>query len=420
MGFLGKLFGGKKGDEKPTPRGGPGGRRATGGRADAGGAGRASAPGPVEGGPPEMGAKQWIRLLGQSNAERREAAATALKELGDRSAVRPLINAYLNYGDAAVLDALTSFGRAVTAAAISEAHDASNVSERRARLMDVLGATGDESVANLVRDEVASSDLAVRVRACVALVRLGDLAGIDSLESDLQQAAMKDRRKAALRGLSELKDVPQAARAIEAHVNRFLGQGGAIPEKIEVSAPRLEQPDISMVGHIIGEILRTDHDLVVVIGPGATDIARSRQGDMRRGLPDHTVYFLTPQMMPDEQMTALEEARDLAATIPEHTVLVLGQLPAPNDNPPLRHFLTPGRDNTYSCKIIIVDPHGYGSLRDWWHYIEDKSQVECEFEVVLSASSPERSATSQEEYLIYQLAPEAKKPQFARALLAHL
>jgi hypothetical protein len=158
---------------------------------------------------------------------------------------------------------------------------------------------------------------------------------------------------------------------------------------------------------------------VLVIGSGATEIARSRQADLRRGLPDHNIYLLTPQMAADEQMNALEAARDLASSIPEHTVLAIGQLPAPGDNPPLRHFLVPVQGSRFSCKIIIVDPHEYGLLMDWWHYIDDKAEVSTEFEVVLSASTPDRSATSVEEYLIYQLTPPEKKGLFAKALLAH-
>jgi hypothetical protein len=372
---------------------------------------------PGTGGPRE--AKQWIRALGQPSAERRAEAAEALKRIADRSAIRPLIVAYLNYGDAAVIDALRSFGGAVSAAASGEAHDTSNVGERRARLMDILGATGDETVASLVRDEVGSNNIDIHVRACVALARLGDTAGIDSLEADLQQVAKDSLRSAALKGLAEVRDVPQASRAIEAHVNRYLGQAGAIPDKIQVSAPRLDKPDVSMTGYIISEIVRTDNDLLVVIGSGATEIARSRQSDLRRGLPDHRIYFLTPQLAADEQMNALEEARDLAASKPEHTVLAIGQLPAPGDNPPLRHFLAPRGGKEFSCKIIIVDPHEYGLLMDWWHYIEDKAEVPTKFEVVLSASTPDRSATSDEEYLIYELIPPERRQVFAKALLAH-
>lgn len=414
MGFMKRLFGGEDKD-RGRPSGSPDRKAAAAGRpgqkpADVGtGASDAGV----------MGAKQWIRALGQQSAERREEAARELQKLGDRSAIRPLIVAYLNYGDPAVVEAIRSFGPAVSLAASHEAHDTSNVGERRARLMDILGATGDESLASLVRDELRNDDIEIRVRACVALARLGDMAGIEALEGDLQQVAKDKLRSAALKGLVEMRDVPQAGRAIEAHVNRYLGQAGAIPEKVTVTAPRLEDPDLSMIGYIIEQIVRTQNDMVVVIGSGATDIAKSRQSDLKRGLPDHRVFFLTPQMQPDEQMDALEQARDLAASTPEHTILAIGQLPAPGDNPPLRHFLTPSKGGQFSCKIIIVDPHEYGLLMDWWHYIEDKAEVKTEFEVVLSASTPDRSATSEEEYLIYQMTPAERRGAFTKALLAH-
>jgi len=56
---------------------------------------------------------------------------------------------------------------------------------------------------------------------------------------------------------------------------------------------------------------------------------------------------------------------------------------------------------------------------DWWHYVTDKSEVPAAFEVVLSASTPDRSAISDEEYLIYKLTPDSRKGAFAKALLAH-
>jgi len=59
-------------------------------------------------------------------------------------------------------------------------------------------------------------------------------------------------------------------------------------------------------------------------------------------------------------------------------------------------------------------------LMDWWHYIDDKSEVPTNLQVVISASSPGRSAISEEEYLIHQLTPPERRGDFGRALLAHL
>lgn len=410
MGFLKKLFGGK--DEKEEK------------------ARRPAAPPSRREPPPDrapeaapeidqMNAKQLARLVGQSNRQARGEAAERLKELGDRTTIRPLIISYLNYGDPPVLDAIAAFGSAATATALHEVHDLSNVSSRRARLMDILGATGDPTVASAVRDEMDASDVEIHVRACVALARLGDTAGIDKLASDMQQATKDDLRREALKGLAEIRDMPAAREAIDEHVARYLGERGAIPEKVRVSAPRLTHPDTPMTAFIIEEIKKTEHDLVVVIGSGASDMARNRSTDLRRGLADHDLYLLSPQVSPEEQMTLLEEARDKASSDPEHTVLAIGQVPAPGDSPPLRHFLTPGKGTPYSTEIIVVDPHEYGLLMDWWHYIVDRAEVPATLEVVLSVSTPDQSAISDEEYLIYQLTPESRKPEFARALLAH-
>jgi hypothetical protein len=414
MGFLKKILGGKGDDEKPPP---PVRRSSAASSAPP----KAPDAPPADSGvsPAGGGSKQWIRALGMSEAAKRVEAAENLAGSGDRAAIRPLLNAYLNYGDREVLEAIRTYGPLVTSAASHEAHDLSNVGVRRARLMDILGATGDESLASIVRENVNDSDPLIHVRAAVALARLGDLAGVDQLAADLQQATKDALRTEALRGLAEVRDIPAAQTAIDAHVARYLGQGGAIPAEIAVSAPRLIDPDTGMTAYLIDEIIKTPHHLVVVIGSGAADIVRSRQSDLRRGLPEHTMYFLTAQMAPDEQMLALEEARDFASDNPEHTLLVMGTLPAPSDSPPLRHFLTPGRGQPYTCKLITVDPHEYGLLMDWWRYVDDKAEIPTKFEVILSASSPERSAISEEEYLIYQLTPESRIGDFSRALLAH-
>lgn len=368
----------------------------------------------------EMDAKALVRALGTSNKETREQAAVRLKALGDRQAIRPLMNAYMNYGDPAVLDALGSFGTDLTGPASKEAFDLSVLGERRARLMDVLGATGDETAIDVVRDFVDDSDQAIHIHASAALARLGDMGGVDRLASGLQQATDQPLRTMSMAALHDLGDIPSARAAIASHVERYLAEGGAIPKTIDVIAPRLAVPELPMTAFIVGEIKATPRDMVLVIGSGAGDMARSRQAELRRDLAGHNLFLLTPELAPEEQMNLLEEARDVASTTPEHTVLVIGVVPAPNDSPPLRHFLTTGQGgNKYSVKIIIVDPHEYMLLMDWWHYVEDRSEVDTEFAVVLSASDPAHSAISAEEHLIYHVATDVQKQAFPRALLAH-
>lgn len=409
MGIMNKLFGGgKKEEPKPPPKMKPVKRKPP-----------AAAPvelPPVE----EMDRKQLARALGSGNPELRAEAAKRVQENGDRTAIRPLLNCYVNYGDSAALEALRSFGSSVTPAATSEALDSGVIGERKARLMDVLGATGDDTAMGAVRECVNYPDKDVHVRACVALARLGDMNGVSVLSANLEDQQDDVLRTKALQALAELKDdFPEAQEAINKHLDRYLAEGGAIPEKIDVKAPRLADPDTPMTKYIVNEIQSTDRDLVVVTGSGAIEIARSRQDELREALPGHELAILTPALAPEEQMDALEEARDTASSNPEHTVLVIGALPAPSDSPPLRHFLTPAF-GTYTAEIIYCDPHEYSLLQDWWHYIEDKAEVDTTFGVVLSVSTPGASPISEEEYLIYQLTPEDRKGVFPRALLAHM
>jgi len=422
MGFLKKLLGGKEEKAQPVRRAQPPSPRTP--------KATPAAQKPEPQGPPpvehvtksveEMDTKALLRALGTSSRESRERAAQQLKERHERQAIRPLMNAYLNYGDPAVLEALGSFGSDVTGPATNEAFDLSIMGERRARLMDVLGGTHDQSAINVVRDFVADYDKGIHVRASTALARLGDLAGVDRLAADLEQAVDPELRTMALQALHELGDVRGAREATAGHVERYLAEGGAIPKDIIVVAPRLADPGLATSTFIVQEIKATARDLVLVIGSAAGDMARSRQGELHRDLPGHSVYFLTPELVPEEQMNLLEEARDVASSKPEHTVLVIGVVPAPNDSPPLRHFLTTGKGGSqYSAKIIFIDPHEYMLLMDWYRYTDEHAEVETDFEVVLFAATPAESAISDEEYLIYQLTPDARKNDFARALLAH-
>jgi len=410
VGILKNLFGGKK---EEAPKGPPPMKPVKRRGADSGGV-------PVELPPvDEMDAKQLVRVLGSGNKQMREDAAARLAEMSHHAAIRPLMNSYLNYGDALVLKALTSFGSDITPAVSSEAFDMSVVGERRARLMDLLGATGDASALGAVRDCVDYPDKDIHVRACAAMARLGDLNGISTLAANLQDGQDGELRTRALKALVELEDMPDAKRAIENHVSRYLAEGGAIADGIDVRAPRLAQPDTSMLDYVVSEIKSTERDLVVVTGSGATDMARQRQAELRKALEGHPLELLTTAIPPEEQMDLLEAARDTASNNPEHTVLVIGTLPAPSDSPPLRHFLTPAL-GPYKAKIIYVDPHEYGLLQDWWHYIDDDAEVDTNFEVVMSVSTPKTSAISEEEYLIYELTPDDSKAIFPRALLAHM
>jgi len=420
MGFLRKLFGGEDEKDKDAPR-----RPAPPRRAPPAEPPRREPPAPppgpaAEGGAPEPAAgtdvKALTRQLGAPSAEARVKAARRLAEMGDRTAMRPLINAYLNYGDPPLLEALAAYRQLVGTAAIREASDLGVIGERRARIMDILGLSDDPDVAPVLRDNLADRDAMIRVAAARGLAQIGDQRGVDELAHDLQvtDADLRSRALDALAGL----DMKTAREAIQAHVERYLGEAGAVPEKIAVRAPRLAAPDTSLSEYATDEIKRAPHALTVLIGSEATRLATTRRDELRRDLPGYELRVTTPQHAPEEQIAALLDARDLAAA-GETRVVFVGPLPAPHDRLPLPHFLT-ATGGGFTAKVMALDPHEYNLLMDWWHYVDDKAEVPTDFEVILPISTPDRSAISNEEHRIYELTPDARKDAFLRAYLAHL
>ncbi len=409
MGFLKKLLGGEKDKEPPRPS------RKTMPPEPAAPREAAAAP-DLEALPP----RKLVRLLGATDKPTRHGAAARLAELGQRTAVRPLMNAYLNYGETPFLEALRSFGSDVSAPIQREAQDLGVVGERRARMMDILGVTGDENAAVVVRGFVdrERNEPLVHVRACVALARLGDMRGIDELAHDLELTD-SDLRRMALAALQQL-DIAHARQAITDHIDRYLGGAGAIPEAIEISAPRLEDPDRSLSSFVVEHVKRKPHALTVIVASGAIKMASTRQSDIRRGLEGYDVHFTTERLAPEEQIAVLEEARDAAAVNPDACIVVMGKLPNPNGSVPLPHFLQQVGGEGYTAKILAVDPHHVAILMDWWHYVEDRAEVSTEFEVILAISRPKESAISEEEYMIYQLMPEDRRRDFLRAFLANV
>jgi len=366
-----------------------------------------------------MDAKQLIRTLGAKDLQTREAAALRLAQMGERSAMRPLLNAYLNYGDPAAIKALSTFGATLAPAAIHESMDMGVMGARRARLMDVLGVTGVEECLNAVRASVDDADPDIHVRACVAMARLGDMFGIDKLADDLRSNS-EGRRTLAFKGLLEL-GTPRAKTVVDERVRAYLAEAGAVPSKIEVSAPLLADPDLNLVTYVCEHIKRSPHSLTVVIGSAAIQMASNRRDAIKQHLPGWELHFATVMTPPEEQIAGLFAARDAAAADADARAVYLGMLPGPHDSPPLPHFLTRPEDEsrTYTAKIIAVDPHEYLLLQEWLHYIEDRAEVSTDFEVILAVSRPGRSAMTEEELMIYMVLPDAQKPDFARAYLAH-
>lgn len=367
-----------------------------------------------------LSTKELIRLLGLASSKTRLVAVAKLAEAGDRAAMRPLMNAYVNYGDASVLDALAHYGSDLSLTALREAADPGLIGERRARMMDILGVTGDETAAIAVRENVdpERNEPLVHTRACVALARLGDTRGIDLLAHDLELPD-QELRTMALAALRQL-DLPQANQAVTDHVNRYLSAAGAIPAQIEISAPRLDDPSTSVSIYICNHIKSTPHTLTVVVGSGAIKMARTRQSDIRRELSDHEVEFATVRLPPEERIRIVVAARDAAADDPQTRRVVIGTIPGPKASPPLPHILAKPDGPPFSAKVLFADPHECGNVMEWWHYVDDRAEVPTDFEVVLAISRPDGSAISEEEYIVWQLTPPERKRDFLRAFLARL
>jgi hypothetical protein len=424
MGFIKNLFGGDKDKRKePPPRKGQGGARpptARGGVAPAGASPTPAPepPPPAAAGLEGMPSKQLQRLLGVGDAQTREMAAGILAQRAEVTSIRPLIAAYLNTGDRAILAAAATFGKGLTPPASHDLGDPGNVGDRRARLLDVLSMSGDPEAAIAVRPNVDSEEPIIHTRACMALARLGDMHGIDNLSHDLERNDL-ELRTLALDALRQL-DIPEAHSAVTDHINRYLGNAGAVPEPIQISAPRLEDPDISLPSFIARHIAGAPHALTVVVGPGASQMAINKRDEILDVLKGFELHFTTTQHPPEEQIKILEEARDKAVANPEVRVVVFGTLPAPNDRPPLPHFLRKLGGPGYTAKIMIVDPHEVNQVVSWWRYVDETQRIPTDFEVVLPVSRPADSAISQEEFLLYQLTPENRRRDFLRAFVANL
>ncbi len=409
MGFLDKLFGGKDKKAPPPVRRAPGEERQF-------------APDPraielpsIE----NMDVKELTRQLGTGNSTLRHAVESRLGELGDRTAMRPLLNAYLMHGDRPALESLRQYGRDLSGPARTLADDVSNVGERRARIMDVMGLTGDDDVLYAVRANLDDADPLVRTRAAAALTRLGDMHGIARLDHDLQTTDPL-ARKLALHTLHEFEHLPQAADSIKDHLDRFLGDASAIPSRVVVAAPRIEAPDLSLSKYVAQQIAARPHTLTIVVGSDPNNWATARRAVFEETLSGVELHFATPRMLPEEQVSALTAARDAAAS--GQRAAVIGMLPSPSDEPPLPNLLVPvDHGKPYTVQVFIVDPHEFNQCQAWWFYVQDRVDIPTDIEVILGVSKPGSSAITDEEYELYHLLKdESRRAQFTRALLARI
>ena len=288
---------------------------------------------------------------------------------------------------------------------------------RRARLMDILGISGDESVLTTVRPNMDDVDPDIHIRSCVAVARLGDMFGIDRLEDNIRMTD-PELRSLALAALMELK-MERSDRVLGDHVKRFMAEAGAVPENIVVKAPLLGSSETSLSAAVIAEVIASPHNLIMVIGSGGIQMAAQRRDAMAQALAGHgKVSFGLPLMSPEEQIASLQEAHAAATASPGARAIFIGRLPAPHDNPPLPHFITRVEGVTYSVKILVVDLHEYSLLQDWLHYVQDKAEAPTDIEVILSVSLESQSGLTAEERVIYAMCSAEDKARFPRAFMA--
>jgi len=415
MGILDKLFGRKKEDEESKRpvrrRAAPPATRVDTEALEA--QAEAEAALPIE----EMSAKELARKLGTHNEKLRRTIEKRLGELGDRTVMRSMINTYLMHGDEEAREALRGFGRSMSNALREFYQDMSNQGERRARILDLMALTGDDQMLPMVREATEHPEPLVRSRACAALTGLGDLHGVALLDHDLQTTDPEARRL-ALATLIEL-DLPQAIKCVEEHVERFVAESGAVSHNVAVSAPRLDDPQAQLIDFVLERVAGAEQELVVVIGSETIAWATSQRERFEEALPDVELHFGTRRMVPEEQIEQLRAARDAAAA--GRRAAYVGLLPGPEDEPPLPHFLArePGRQ--YGALVLDVDPHEYIAVQAWWRYLEDKSEVPAEMEVILGVSRPGVSAITDEEFALYKRLPsEEMRTRFVRALLARM
>jgi hypothetical protein len=330
------------------------------------------------------------------------------------------MNCYLNYGDPGVLESLRTFGKDLAAPASREAFDLSVMGPRRARLMDVLGISGDESVLTTVRPNMDDMDRDIHIRSCVAVARLGDMFGVDRLEDNIRMTD-PELRSLSLAALKEL-GTERSDRVLSDHVKRYMAEAGAVPDTIVVKAPLLDSAESSLTNAVVAEVVSSPHNLVMLIGSGAIQMASQRRDVLAQALASHgKVTFGLPLMSPEEQIASLREAHAAATATAsaDARAVFVGRLPAPHDNPPLPHFITRVEGVAYSVKILIVDLHEYSLLQDWLHYVQDKAEAPTDIEIMLSISLDSQSGLTDEERMIYGLCSETDKVRFPRAFLAH-
>jgi len=153
--------------------------------------------------------KPLINALSDSDSSVRSVATRALGELGDKSAVKPLINA-LSDSDSSVRSVATrALGELGDKSAVEPLIDALADSEvhvrgNAARALEKLGATKEQLLEGYLK-ALSNSDVKVRGNAARTLGELGDRKAVEPLIDALVDSSSEVRKNAA-RALGELGD----------------------------------------------------------------------------------------------------------------------------------------------------------------------------------------------------------------------
>lgn len=360
---------------------------------------------------------ELCRQLESDDAPTRREAASLLAALTVRSAVRPLLRSYLRCGDPHVLDALESFGDKLTLVAGRAADDPRLSTTERARVMTVLGASGDEAAKPILRAAIGYYEPAVHVAACAALAELGDASGVELL-SEALLSIDPEMRRLALRAALESSH-PGAARLKREHVDRYLSAGGAVPANVAVAMPLLLDPDGDPPRLVAAHALKSPHSLTMVIGPEAARMSELHRDLLVSELAADKLFFTTSWHSPDEQLAVLSQAVASAARHPDGSTVLVGPLPSPQALQPPPHFLVGRPGQPFTARVIFVGQQEFAVVMEWWYYIEDESEVDTDFEVVLTALTIGGDRMTEEERLTYEMTSDFEHDAFARALLAH-
>jgi hypothetical protein len=347
----------------------------------------------------------------------RERAVTMVGALSPPTAVRPLVRAYVHHGDLRLLQALRRYGPMITLTVGRQALDATRSPTERARLLDILGGSGDEAAVPIVRQAVTDLEPLVRASASAALLELGRSEGAESLERQLESADAMERLH-ALRAAARL-DAPAARRVLEDHLGRYLAMGGAVPRQVGVSMPLLIDPESELPAVIGTQVRKGGHRLSIVVGPGVRGLAERQRPAFRAELPGYRLFFTTARHSPPEQFELLLQARQAALDRTGPPVALIGDLPSPRAIHPTPHFLFPAADGGLTVRIVLVGQQEFAVAMEWWYYVDEQSQVPTELDIVSTAHTLGAEDMTEEELTLLGIAGQERREAFARALLAH-